>query len=265
MDYNRKIELLNDLIDFINNHDQQDNPDTIKRHAQMIVKKVIGNDNYSSQINEVRFTPGMVAHNIPGFEDASITYNRQYLRGKQEMIDLIKTVILDVKIDSQNNIKENESIPSQKSLDLKKVFVVHGHNNEIKWDVVRTLERLNLEAIILHEKPNKGRTIINKFTDYSDVDFAIVIISADDYGYSKRDGEIKKRLRPRQNVIFELGFFIAKLGIDKVFPLVENSDIENPGDFDGVVYVPYDNEWKHRLITELKAVSYKIDANRLFE
>jgi predicted nucleotide-binding protein len=264
MNYNTKVELLNELIDFTNNYNQHDQPDAIKRHVQMVVKKVTGSNDYYSQINDIRFTPNMVAHNIPGFEDASITFYRQFQRGKQELINLIRTVILDIEIDFQINGKEKQYVHSQNPIDLKKVFIVHGHNEEIKWNVARTLEKLHLEAIILHEKPNKGRTIINKFTDYSDVDFAIVIISGDDYGYSKKDGEEKKQLRTRQNVIFELGFFIAKLGIDKVFVLVENSSIEKPGDFDGVVYIPYNSDWKHQLVQELKAAGYELDANRLF-
>jgi len=264
MEYHKKVELLEELISFINNHNQQDKPDVIKRQAQMIVKKVTNNDYYFSQIKDIKFLPSMVAHNVPGFEDATITYKRLFNRGRQEMISLIQTVLKDIEIDSQINAKDYENISSKEEINPKKIFVVHGHNNEIKHEVARTLEKLDLEAIILHEKPNLGRTLINKFTDYSDVDFAIVIISADDYGYSKKDGEGNKKLRPRQNVVFELGFFIAKLGIDKVFPLIEDNKIENPGDFDGVVYVPYNEGWKNQLVIELKALGYKIDANKLF-
>lgn len=265
MEYSKKIELLEELISFISNYRQQDKPDVIKRHALMIVEKVINNDRYASAINEINFNPSMVAHNVPGFEDASITYNRIFNQGKQEMISLIQTILKDIEIDYQINSADKENISQKGEINLKKIFVVHGHNNEIKLDVARTLEKMDLEAIILHEKPNSGRTLINKFTDYSDVDFAIVIISADDFGYSKKDGEQNKRLRPRQNVVFELGFFIARLGIEKVFTLVEDKEIENPGDFDGVVYVPYNGGWKNQLVLELKALGYLIDANKLFE
>ena len=40
------------------------------------------------------------------------------------------------------------------------VFVVHGHDNEFKLDVARTLSQLGLSPIILHERPNRGQTII---------------------------------------------------------------------------------------------------------
>lgn len=265
MEYSKKVELLEELISFVNNYHQQDKPDVIKRHALMIVEKVLNNDHYVSLINGIKFVPRMVAYNFPGFEDASITYNRIFNQGKQEIISLIQTILKDIEIDSQINSTDKEMIFQRKGSNLKKIFVVHGHNNEIKLDVARTLEKLDLEPIILHEKPNLGRTLINKFTDNSEVDFAIVIVSADDFGYSKMDGAKNKRLRPRQNVVFELGYFIAKLGIEKVFTLIENKETENPGDFDGVVYVPYNGGWKNKLVLELKALGYNIDANKLIE
>jgi len=265
MEYSKKIELLEELVSYISNYRQQDKPDVVKQHALMVVKKVINSDRYASAINEIKFIPSMVAHNVPGFEDASITYNRIFNQGKQEMISLIQTIMKDIEIDYQINSADKVNITQQREINLQKIFVVHGYNNEIKLDVARTLEKLDLEPIILHEKPNLGRTLINKFTDYSEVDFAIVIISADDFGYSKKDGELNKRLRPRQNVVFELGYFIAKLGIEKVFPLVEDKEIENPGDFDGVVYVPYNGGWKNQLVLDLKALGYIIDANKLYE
>lgn len=265
MEYRNKVELLEELISYVNNYQELDKPDVIKRHALMIVEKTIGSNRYEPAINKVRFVPSMVAHNIPGFEDASITFNRIFNQGKQEMISLVQTVLKDIEIDYKNGLSSNETITTTTGGDLKKIFVVHGHNNEIKLTVARTLEKLGLEPIILHEKPNLGRTIINKFTDYSDVDFAIIIMSGDDYGYSKLDGESNKKLRARQNVIFELGYFIGKLGIEKVFPLIENKETEIPGDFDGVIYVPYNSDWQNKLLIELKGLGYSIDANKLYE
>jgi hypothetical protein len=48
-----------------------------------------------------------------------------------------------------------------------KVFVVHGHDEGAREGVARFLERVGLEAIILHEKPNQGRAIIEKFEVYA--------------------------------------------------------------------------------------------------
>lgn len=64
----------------------------------------------------------------------------------------------------------------------------------------------------------------------------------------------------RQNVIFELGFFIGALGPDKVAALVAD-DVELPSDFDGVVYIPLEGDWRTRLARELQAAGYEIDWN----
>ena len=73
-------------------------------------------------------------------------------------------------------------------------------------------------------------------------------------------------LRARQNVIFELGFFIGKLGRNRVLVLYqEEENFEMPSDYSGVLYTPYDSSgrWQFDLIKELKACGYDVDANKL--
>lgn len=147
-----------------------------------------------------------------------------------------------------------------KSTNKKDVFIVHGHNEELKEKVARTLEKLKLNPIILHEQSDEGQTIIEKFEKNSNVDFAIVLLTYDDYGNTKSNEE--KNKRARQNVILELGYFIAKLGRSKVMPLYEKS-IELPSDISGVLYTLIDDSenWKFRLVKELKAAGFNVDAN----
>jgi predicted nucleotide-binding protein len=148
----------------------------------------------------------------------------------------------------------------------KRIFIVHGRSKDMKEAVARVLEKLGLEPIILHEKPNKGRTLIEKFTDYSDVGFAVVLLSADDMGYQEGHSPEEAKPRARQNVIFELGFFIGKLGRERVVPLYRKlKAFELPSDYDGVVYTPYDllGAWKTELVRELRACGYEVDANKL--
>lgn len=143
------------------------------------------------------------------------------------------------------------------------VFIVHGINHEIKETVARIVDRLGLTPIILHEQPNMGRTLIEKFTDYANVEYAIVILTADDLGRDKDKDQLSPRAR--QNVIFELGYFLGKLGRIRVCALYENS-VEIPSDYTGVVYVELDSagKWKFDLVKELKAAGYCVDANKLF-
>ena len=144
-----------------------------------------------------------------------------------------------------------------------KVFIVHGRNNEVKETVARFIEKLNLNPIILHEQPNGGKTIIEKFEDFSDVGFAIILMTPDDKGYlAEKENTIKDRAR--QNVIFEHGYFIGKLGRHRVVALVKG-DLELPSDISGVLYLGIDNggAWKFGLAKEMKNAGYNIDLNKL--
>ena len=114
----------------------------------------------------------------------------------------------------------------------------------------------------MHERPNKGRTIITKFREEaSGVGFAVVLMTADDLGKSKAAPELTPRAR--QNVVFELGFFIGALGPERVAAVVKG-DIERPSDFDGVGYISFDKEdWRMKLGQELQQAGYKIDWNKV--
>ncbi len=142
-----------------------------------------------------------------------------------------------------------------------KVFVIHGHDQAARETIARFLERLQLEPVILHEQSNEGRTIIEKFEDYADVGFAVVLLTPDDTGASKRKPAENKD-RARQNVVFEFGYFVGTLGRNRVCALVKG-DIEKPSDLDGVVYIPLGegDGWKLQLVRELRAAGFAVDAN----
>ncbi len=147
-----------------------------------------------------------------------------------------------------------------------KVFVVHGHNREILESVARFLEQIDLEPVILHEQPNEGRTIIEKFIDYSDTQYAIVLLSDDDRGGIVGKPFKEQKLRPRQNVLLELGFFIGKLGRSKVCALYVEG-VEIPSDYQGVLYIKYDVDgaWKLSLAKEMKVAGLIFDMNKVVE
>lgn len=151
--------------------------------------------------------------------------------------------------------------PTSNSLELsRRVFVVHGHDEGARETVARFLERLQFEPIILHEQANQGRTIIEKIEKHGDVGFAVVIMTPDDEG-SVKGGALQPRAR--QNVVLELGYFLALLGRDRVCALKRGS-IELPSDFAGVVYESMDGDgWKQSLGRELEAAGHDIDWNKV--
>lgn len=155
--------------------------------------------------------------------------------------------------------KEQEGSNPTNWPDLKKVFIVHGHNGEIKEAVARMIERQGIQAVILHEQANQGATIIEKFEKNSNVGGAVCLFTADDLGHAKSDSEEKHRAR--QNVVFETGYFIGKLGRDKVV-LVADKGVEIPSDLQGVVYTET-TSWQYSVLKELKAIGYNIDYNKL--
>jgi predicted nucleotide-binding protein len=185
-------------------------------------------------------------------------------RSKARSIALLEQAVQSLEeqlVENGNRGVLQEVAPSR---DLSKVFIVHGHDDAVRETVARYIERLGLEAIILHERANKGRTIITKFRDESiGVGFAVALMSPDDLGKAKDEAELKPRAR--QNVVFELAYFIGKLGPERVAALVKG-DIERPSDFDGVVYISLDDgNWKIELGRELQAAGYVIDWNKVMQ
>ena len=122
--------------------------------------------------------------------------------------------------------------------------------------MARFLTKLGLSPIILHEQPNQGRTVIEKFEQNAEVPFAIVLLTPDDVG-SLWDDQPNLRLRARQNVIFELGYFTGSLGRGRVCALTKGH-LEEPSDYEGVVYIPLDDSgaWKMGLVKELKSADW---------
>jgi hypothetical protein len=146
------------------------------------------------------------------------------------------------------------------NIDNRKVFVVHGHANELREEVAKYLRDLGLDPIILHEQANQGQTIIEKFEKHANVGFAVVLLTPDDIGAPIAHPD-QTRKRARQNVILELGYFVGKLGRKGVCPIYVEG-VEYPSDFHGVLYVVYDQQgkWKQKLLAELKAAGMSANA-----
>lgn len=156
-------------------------------------------------------------------------------------------------VSTDTNVKNHISVNN-------KVFIVHGHDGELKEKVARRLEQQGIEAIILSEQANRGKTIIEKIEAYSDVHMAIALFTQDDIGVDKEE-KGNEKYRARQNVVFEAGYFMGYLGRENVIMIAEEN-LEIPGDLSGMVYTTKDN-WEFEMLKELNAAGMKIDMNKL--
>ena len=145
----------------------------------------------------------------------------------------------------------------------KKVFIVHGHDDLLKESAARLVEKIGLEAVILHEQANEGLTIIQKLEKQADVGYAIILYTPCDEGRKK--GSENSKPRARQNVVFEHGLFMGKLGSERVCAL-RKSEVEMPSDAQGILYIEGkegSNDWMYQVAKELKKAGYDVDLNKI--
>ena len=206
--------------------------------------------------------PTLRLHGEPPLHDKA-TNLQQRLEDKIHRIDSMveRLDLIPLNILSQETMPTIGSNASRDTM-TNTIFLVHGHNETWREMVARFLEHLDLRVIILHEQPNRGRTIIEKFEDHSqEADFAVILLTGDDRGGSKEQDPSTYLLRARQNVIAELGYFAGVVKRSRVCALYEEG-VEIPSDFHGVLYIKLDADWKLLLARELKAAGCAVDLNK---
>lgn len=146
----------------------------------------------------------------------------------------------------------------------KKVFIVHGHDDLLKEATARLVEKIGLEAVILHEQPKGGKTIIGTLGEQADmVGYAIILYTPCDEG--RKRGSENSKPRARQNVVFEHGLFMGKLGARRVCAL-RKSEVEMPSDAQGILYIEVkdgSNDWKYQVAKELEKAGYDVDWSKI--
>jgi predicted nucleotide-binding protein len=151
-----------------------------------------------------------------------------------------------------------------------KVFVVHGHDTTAREQLELVLHKLGLDPYVLANTGGGGLTIIealeNNIGGTGDAaKFGIVLMTPDDVGYSKRDGESKAEPRARQNVVLEMGMLISSLGRPNV-AILKKGHLEAPSDADGILYIGFNDHVKEtvpRLAERLNHAGFKIDAQAI--
>jgi hypothetical protein len=180
------------------------------------------------------------------------------LEGRADSLEVLRSPWNPHMLDAAFKIAGLIQDPKPEVNVAEKVFIVHGHDAGARDAVALVLSMIGLQPIILSEQTDRGRAIIEKFEDHAgEANFAVVLLTPDDIGGVKTG---PTTARPRQNVVFELGFFVGRLGRGKVH-LLKRGDLEGFSDFQGVVYTELDSHgaWKFRLAHELKAAGLHVD------
>ncbi len=213
----------------------------------------------------IRYSPSGYIAAMPGSPCEVKLRNQAFVQGLELAASMLESMIDEIKEywEDDDQSVQAADVKANEPETTRRIFVVHGRDDGAKETVARLLTELDLKPIVLHEHPNQGRTIIEKFEQYSDVGFAVVLLTPDD-SCTDSHQSATPRPRPRQNVILELGFFLGKLGRGRTYAL-KKGDMELPSDYSGVLYISMDDQegWKLKLAEELQAAGLDIDANLL--
>ena len=230
------------------------------RDTRVGIGYVFGQDSSNAQdFGSIQYSPNL----IPSTEQRE---REVYLNGLNRASAILSSMIDEVETWWPHSVQitTQTDVPNGVGVSVSnRVFVVHGRDEEAKQTVARYLERLELEPVILQEQPNEGRTIIEKFEEYAEVGFAVVLCTPDDVGALESE-RYKLNPRPRQNVVLEWGFFLGKIGRNRVCALLKGG-VEIPSDYDGVIYIPLDDfgGWRMELAREMRKAGLPVDMNRL--
>ena len=218
-----------------------------RNSVERLIVKHYGADSFDhAQFRKIRFAP-QAYYGINSERDRCVQIRRDGLI-------TAKGMLADYLEEWEDDFMQTEKF------DRKKAFIVHGHDEFLKTQVARLLEQQDIEAIILHEQPNAGKTIIEKIEHYSDVGAAVILFTPDDTGKANKEPDYKARAR--QNVVFEAGYFMGYLGRDKTVMIVKDTNMEIPSDLHGVVYTSA-NGWQYDLMKELHEMGFSVDLNKV--
>ena len=234
-----------------------------RRDAQIAITNTFGaKSRHITEFNKISYSPFSIAMSVPSEGQRQ----NAYLSGLESAATVLESMIGEIEEywEEENQTPVPSAIDENGRIDTKEVFIVHGRDEGTREIVARFLEQLELIPVILAEHSNQGSTIIEKFERHAQAAFAVVLLTPDDVGTLQGD-ENNLGSRARQNVIFELGFFIGSLGRKRVCAL-RKGDVEIPSDYAGVAYISLDESggWKMSLVSELKAAGLDINAERLF-
>lgn len=151
-----------------------------------------------------------------------------------------------------------------------KVFVVHGHDQTSREQLELILHKLGLDPFVLQNTGGAGLTIIEALEQEigpgaAEVKFGIVLLTPDDFGYSKVDGVDKALPRARQNVVLEMGMLLSSIGRKNV-AILKKGHVDVPSDAQGILYLGFNDHVKEavpRLVDRLTSAGFVLDPSNI--
>jgi predicted nucleotide-binding protein len=232
-----------------------------RSYTKMILMYFYPDKDYLEKEEDINFFPSKLFSNpINPFINPSKQLSQKCLdswsNGKKKYKSLLERIIKEQEVvDEKSQI---EKITTKKS---NEIFIVHGQDRNIKIEIDSLLRKIGLVPVFLYEQPNRNKTIIEKFIEHSDVQFAIILFTPDDKGCKVKQRNPQLMKRPRQNVIFEMGYFIGKLSRENVCVVYkETKDFELLSDLSGCLYIKFDKtgKWKQSIVKELQTAGYAV-------
>lgn len=236
------------------------------RDTEVGIAYIFGVDSrHVREFQAIRYTPGghVISAGVDGWVNNTELYAREFMLGVDRACAVLRSMIKEITEYRPDDGEWNPCLGRSTDGRIgEEVFIVHGHDEALRESVARCISKLGLNPIILHERPNEGRTIIAKFDEESSpAGFAVVLLTPDDVGHPL-GVETETKPRARQNVIFEMGYFMGRLGMGRVCALYREG-VELPSDLQGIVYIKVDGNWKLDFARELKSAGFDIDVSGL--
>lgn len=261
----RRIDELQNLKD--DNVDFQDpRVDTTEGNVQQTIQRVFGSESPEYRDHQYFSLPCAQTIFLLGNSmlpsDGDAQAQAGFLENIDKSIGMLQGLIARINEQREDLIAEEMPLETIKPKS-EKIFLVHGRDDRAKLEVQHFLNKITLTPVtILHEQPNQGRTIIEKFEHHAqEAGVAVVLLTGDDVGSLKGEETNGLRPRARQNVILELGYFMGALRRHRIIALYEEG-IEKPSDYDGVLYVSLSGDWKMTLARELRSCGLSVDMNK---
>ncbi len=208
---------------------------------------------------------------LPNRESLIAAKDKKYLidnvlKGKVKGVYLCTEEFVAVPQKKSAQLPPAKQVTSTSRSIARRIIVVSGSDEAMKQTITGALRKLGLTAIVMSEEPGQGKKIVDRFVEYTDVGFALVLLSPDVYVYPKGEEATKRERIPKQDVTLIFGFLLGKLGKDKVLAFYrESQNFAFPIEFEGIKFTALDDRdsWKLALIRELTNCGYTVGSERL--